>query len=136
MGLGGGVVASAAATLAVVLILLLPVARRDAAGIDPKNMMWFVWTGVTVCVSQIFMYLAMAIAPVTVVQPLMRISTVFRTLFAWMLNREEESFDAGVIAAIAISTLGAVAVSLNGAAIMQSLDAPSWLVAAFAWSWP
>ncbi len=136
LALAGGVVSYAAATLVVGLILLVPVARRDASGIDRRNVIWFVWTGITVCISQMFLYMAMAIAPVIVVQPLMRFSNLFGVLFSWMLNREYEIFDPSVLAAIGISLVGALALSLDAGTVMSWLDAPPWLTAAFAWSWP
>ena len=136
LALAGGVVSYGAATLVVALILLLPVARRDAGGIDRRNVIWFVWVGVTVCTSQIFMYLAMSIAPVTVVQPLMRFSNVFGTLFSWIFNREHETFDPRVLAAIGISIVGALALSLDAGMVMRWIGAPPWLAAAFTRSWP
>jgi uncharacterized membrane protein len=130
------VVSYTAATLAVLLLLLLPVARRDARGIERGNIVWFVWTGVTVCISQIFVYLATAIAPVTVVQPLMRFSNIFSTLFSWMLNRDYEIFDPHVLAAIGVSLVGAVALGMDAATLMRWLDAPDWLAQVFTWTWP
>ena len=134
--LAGGLISYGAATLAVMLILLIPVARRDAAGIDRASMGILFWIGFTVCVSQIFMYLAMAIAPVTVVQPLQRFGTIFGVLFAWVMNRDHEVFDRGVLAAIGISMLGAVALALEPSLVMQWLDAPPGVARAFEWSWP
>jgi drug/metabolite transporter (DMT)-like permease len=134
--LAGGVISYSAATLAVLLILLFPVARRDASGIARKDMAVLTWIGVTVCVSQIFMYLAMAIAPVTVVQPLGRFGTIFGVFFAWFINREHEVFDRGVLAAIGISVLGGIALALDPSWVMQWLDAPPEVAKAFGWSWP
>lgn len=137
LALAGGVVSYGASTIFVAaLLLLLPMARREVVTIDRRNVIWFLWTGVTVCISQIFLYLAMAIAPVTVVQPLMRFSTVFRTLFSWLLNREHESFDTGLLIAIFISTVGAFALAFDAPTVARWLDAPGWLAAAFAWRWP
>lgn len=136
LALAGGVVSYGAATIVVALLLLWRPARHDAAGIDRSNLPWFVWTGVTVCVSQIFLYLAMAVAPVTVVQPLMRFSTVFRTFFAWVFNREQESFDPSLLLAIAISTVGAFALAFEGATVARWMDAPAWLATILAWKWP
>jgi uncharacterized membrane protein len=91
---------------------------------------------VTVCISQIFLYLAMAIAPVSVVQPLMRFSTLFRTLFSWLLNRDHESFELGLLVAIAISLVGALALTLDPAFVVRALAAPPGLADALVWRWP
>jgi uncharacterized membrane protein len=136
LALAGGVVSYAAATLVIALLLLLPGAWRDIAAIDRRNLVWFVITGVTVCISQIFFYLAIAIAPVTVVIPLMRVTTVFSTLFSWLFNRAYESFELGLLAAIAISVVGALALTLDPPMVADWLDAPPWLAAALAWTWP
>jgi drug/metabolite transporter (DMT)-like permease len=135
MALAGGVISYGAATVLVLIGLLWRPIRRDAVGIDRTNVPWFIWTGVTVCLSQIFLYLAMAIAPVTVVQPLMRFSTVFRTGFAWLFNREQESFDPSLLLAIAISTVGALALAFDGATVARWVGAPSWLSAILSWRW-
>ena len=136
LALAGGVVSYAAATAVVALMLLLPGAQRDIAAIDRRNVVWFVITGVTVCISQIFFYLAIAVAPVTVVIPLMRVTTLFSTLFSWLFNRAYESFELGLLAAIAISIVGALALTLDPSLVAHWLDAPPWLAAALAWTWP
>src|SRR4051812_17953230 len=119
LALAGGVVSYGAATLAVLLVLCLPMARKDASGIQRANFKWLVWIGVTVCVSQMFLYMAMALAPVTLVQPLMRFSNVLVIVFSWFMNRDYEVFDAGVIVAIGISMVGAVALSIDAPLLMQ-----------------
>jgi drug/metabolite transporter (DMT)-like permease len=134
--LAGGVVSYSAATAAVALIMLLPSARRDIAAINRENLIWAAWAGVLVCVSQMFHYLAMALAPLTVVQPLMQFQVVFRTLFGWVINREHEVFSSGVIAAIVVSLIGAIFLSIDARAAIEWMNAPGWLRAALAWSWP
>jgi len=136
LALAGGVVSYAAATAVVALMLLLPGAQRDIAAIDRRNVVWFVITGVTVCISQIFFYLAIAVAPVTVVIPLMRVTTLFSTLFSWLFNRAYESFELGLLAAIAISIVGALALTVDPTMLARWLAAPPWLAAALAWKWP
>ena len=136
LALAGGVVAYGAATLAVLLILFFPVARKDASGIRAENFKWLVWIGVTVCVSQVFMYMAMAIAPVTMVQPLMRLSNVLVIVFSWFMNREYEIFDPGVIVAIGISMIGAVALGADTTWVIQVLEPGEGLARVLAWKWP
>lgn len=136
LALAGGIVSYGAASVLIVLMLLWPGARRDLAAIDHRNLLWFVITGVTVCISQIFLYMAMAIAPITVVQPLMRCSTLFGTLSAWLFNRKHESFELGLLAAIALSLVGALALTLDPPTVTRWLDAPPWLATALAWKWP
>jgi uncharacterized membrane protein len=136
LALAGGVISYGAATVLIAIGFLWRPVRHDAGAIDRSNVPWFIWTGVTVCLSQIFLYMAMAIVPVTVVQPLMRFSTVFRTFFAWVFNREQESFDPSLLLAIAISTVGAFALAFEGATVAHWIDAPEWLAAILSWKWP
>jgi len=136
LALAGGVISYGAATVLIAIGFLWRPVRHDAGAIDRSNVPWFIWTGVTVCLSQIFLYMAMAVVPVTVVQPLMRFSTVFRTFFAWVFNREQESFDPSLLLAIAISTVGAFALAFDGATVAHWIDAPEWLAAILSWKWP
>jgi drug/metabolite transporter (DMT)-like permease len=136
LALAGGVISYSSACIAVLIILLFPVARHDASGIKRSNMVWFYWIGITVCVSQMFMYMAMAIAPVTIVQPLMRFSNIFGVLFSWILNRDHEVFDPSVLAAIAASVVGAMALSIDPGWLADFLGAPDSVRGVLAWSWP
>lgn len=134
--LAGGVVSYGAATLAVALILLWPAALSDVRRISRRSLVWAAWAGVLVCVSQMFHYLAVSLAPLMLVQPLMQFQAVFRTMFGWVINRRHEVFSGGVLTAIAVSLVGAVLLNLHGGTVMTWLDAPPWLRAAFAWNWP
>ncbi len=136
LSLGGGAVSYGAAVVVVVLVGLLPAVRRDVARLDRRGVFWFVVQGVSVCVSQMFLYMALALAPVTLVQPLMRFSPVFRTMFSWVLNRDHEDFSAGVMWAIGISLIGAMALGLDTHFVIRILHAPDWLGAILAWTWP
>jgi hypothetical protein len=53
-----------------------------------------------------------------------------------VFNRAYESFELGLLAAIGISIIGALALTLDPSMVADWLDAPSWLAAALAWKWP
>jgi uncharacterized membrane protein len=67
VSLAGGLVAYIAATAAMAMVLLWPGNLRNALAIDRESAKWFTLSGVVVFFSQMFLYMAMAIAPVTVV---------------------------------------------------------------------
>ncbi len=136
LSLGGGAVSYGAAVIVVAVLGLVPRVRRDVSSLARRGVFWFVVQGVGVCVSQMFLYMALALAPVTLVQPLMRFSPVFRTLFSWFLNRDHEDFSPGVMGAIGISLIGALALGLNTHYVIRVLDAPAWLAATLSWTWP
>ena len=58
-------------------------------------------------------YMAFAVAPISVVVPIQRLSAVFRILFGAAINRENEVFDPFVIATILLSILGAAALVIE-----------------------
>ena len=134
--LAGGTVSYGAAMVVILAFLATRGARRQVGAIDRTSLRWFLVNSVTVCISQMFLYAALALAPVTVVQPIMRFSTVFRTLFSWMLNREHESFEPNVLWAIAISIVGALALTIDAGWVVRMLDGPPWLAETLLWRWP
>ena len=81
--------------------------------LDKTARNWFAISGFFVFVSQMLRYMALAIAPVTVVVPIQRLSAVFRVIFSWMINREHEVLTPKVLVGIAISLLGAFALTLS-----------------------
>jgi uncharacterized membrane protein len=88
---------------------------------------WFVVSALFVAVSQLFRYMALAVAPVTVVVPVQRLSVLFRLLFNVMINREHEVIDGRVILSIALSVLGAVALAADTGFLLDVLSPPeSW----------
>jgi drug/metabolite transporter (DMT)-like permease len=134
--LAGGVVSYAAATVVVALLMLISGPRRDLASMSARNLRWFSGTSMMTAVSQMLLYFAMAIAPVIVVQPLLRFQTLASTIAGWYLNRQHESFDRGVLWAIGVSMIGAVLLALDGQTLMRVLDLPTWLAPVFTWRWP
>ena len=84
--MAAGLVAYAAATAVVALLMLWPGQWRHVLSIDPVSARWFVGSGVLVTVSQMFLYLALAVAPVSVVMPILQLHLVFRYLFARLMN--------------------------------------------------
>ena len=91
-------------------------------------LVWFLLAGLFVCLSQIFRYAAIALAPVSVVTTLQRLSTIFRFYFGWLINREHEVFDKSVVTATVVSLLGAVVISVSTEAILALADWPPWLI--------
>ena len=112
-GPAGVFISYLAATAVVVLIWLIPGQMRAVRSMERGNIKWFVLSGLFVGLSQTMRYMALTIAPVTVVTPIQRLSMVFRTLFSWVLNREHETFNIWVMLGIFISFLGAILLSIS-----------------------
>ncbi len=95
---------------------------------------WFTLSGVMVCVSQMFLYMAMSMAPVTVVSPINRLSILFRLYFSRLLNPHHEVFGGRVILGTVISLAGAAVISLSADMVAPLL--PSAMAPLLQWHWP
>ncbi len=132
----GGFVSCVAATIVVALLLLIPSQLAETRRINGESAKWFSYSGLGVTVSHLFRYLALSLAPVTVVQPLQSMSLLFRMIFGYFINREHEAFDRYVIVGILLSFAGAIALSLSDEAVLKYFDLPSWLNEIARWHWP
>jgi uncharacterized membrane protein len=116
--------------------MLWPGQLRHALAVDRETLKWFTLAGVLVCLSQMFRYMALSVAPVTVVQPIQRMSVLFRFLFGWVLNREHEIFDNRIYVGAALSLIGALALSISTDVVLAHVPLPDWAVALARWQWP
>lgn len=131
-GLAGGVIASASATVFVLLLLLVPGRWRELRATKREAAKWFMSSGMLVYVSQIFAYMAVAIAPVTVTAPMIGMSHVFRLHFSRWLNPEHEVFGRDVVIATVLSFLGVIVLSAS----TEALPLPPAIAAVLNWHWP
>jgi drug/metabolite transporter (DMT)-like permease len=123
----GLLVSYLAATLVVAGLVVINGGPRYLVGMGREGSKWFVVSALFVAVSQLFRYMALAVAPVTVVVPVQRLSVLFRLLFNVMINREHEVIDGRVILSIALSVLGAVALAADTGFLLDVLSPPeSW----------
>jgi drug/metabolite transporter (DMT)-like permease len=134
--LAAGLVSYMAATVLISLIMLWPGQIKHVRAVDRVTLKWFTASGVLVCISQMFRYMALSVAPVTVVQPIQRLSSLFRILFSWILNREHEIFGGQIILGAILSIIGAVALSISTDIVLSLVPLPDWLVAIARWQWP
>ena len=125
-----------AATVVVCLIMLVPGAIQDVKKIDRNAGKWFLIAGLFVAVSQMLRYMALAVAPVTVVAPIGRLSSIFRVYFGWLINREHEVFSSRVIFGTIVSLFGALVLSLDTGYLISLGNLPDWMVDALKWRWP
>ncbi|OVZ61437.1 hypothetical protein CDO46_18735 [Pigmentiphaga sp. NML030171] len=114
-GLAGAAVAYTAATVGVVAIVICQGGLGRSLTMSRPTLGWYSVAGVTAAASQIFVYMALAIAPASVVIPIQRTSLVMRVWLARVLNPELESFDGPVLLATVVSLIGAVALAADPA---------------------
>jgi drug/metabolite transporter (DMT)-like permease len=136
MGIAGGLVSYSAATALMLLILLWPGQLRHALSVKPESAKWFTISGFLVCISQMFLYTAMTLAPVTVVTPITRLSILFRLYFSRLLNPHHEVFGGRVVLGTIVSLSGALLLSLSADTVAALVPLPDALVRMLHWHWP
>ena len=135
-GVAGGLVSYVAATATIALLLLWPGQLRHALAVTPESRKWFTYSGVSVSIAQMFIYMAYAVAPLSVVTPILQLHLVLRLLFSRMLNPHHEIFGGRMVLATALSVLGAVALSLDVEHVLALVPLPLAIAAFARWHWP
>jgi drug/metabolite transporter (DMT)-like permease len=130
--LAGGVISASTASIIILLLLAVPGHWREIRSVGPEATKWFLFSGVMVYVSQIFYYMAIALAPVTIVAPISALSNIFRIHASRWLNPRHEIFGPQVLVATAVSFLGVVVLSIS----VDALPLPPAWAALLDWHWP
>ena len=108
LGILGGTVSYLAATLVLSLTLLLPGQASGALSLDKSARKLFFVAGLGSGFANGFRFSALALAPVSVVIPLMRATVLFTLVLNFAFNRHLESFEPKVLIGIFISMIGAI----------------------------
>ena len=135
-GIAGGLISYVVASLIVAPVLFRLATRRDILALRFPAAKWFTVAGIVVCLSQMVRYMALSIAPVTIVTPIQRLSVIFRLLFGWMINRDHEAFGLGVLGGMFVSLIGALALTLDTEFILSLVPLPEFVVETAGWRWP
>lgn len=136
VSVAGGLVSYLAATLVIAPFLLRKSAMRTMRELAPGPMRWFLVSAVSVSVSQLFRYMALSVAPVLVVAPILRLSLVFRLIFSRMMNRDHEVFGGRIVLGTTISLIGALALTVSTDAVLNLIPLPDDIVRLARWEWP
>lgn len=136
VSLAGGLISYAAATLIMLLLFLWPGRLKHIMAVGREPAKWFTISGVMVCLSQMFLYMGYAVAPVSVIVPIQRLSIVFRIYFGHLLNPQHEVFGGKVYLGTVVSLIGAVALSVSTELVLDYVALPDWLITIARWQWP
>jgi uncharacterized membrane protein len=136
LGIAGGFVSYVAATLAIAVPLLAPSQWRSFKSLDRESAKWFIISGISVGLSQMTRYMALAVAPVSVVTPIQRLSLVFRLYFGAKLNPQHEVFGERIVWGTVISLLGAAALSVSADRLFDLTFLPEAVLRVMRWHWP
>lgn len=134
--IAGGFVSYLAATLVTVVFVVVAGQTKHVRGMSTDTIRWFCWAGVFVGLSQMLRYMALSLAPVSVVSPIQRLSLVFRLIFGQMLNSKYEVFDSRMVMGTIVSIFGAVLLSVSIDNVHALLPMPDALAPLFTWTWP
>ena len=134
--LAAGVVSYSAATLVTAIVLLWPGQIRHVFAIRKDAAKWFTLSGVLVCLSQMFLYMGYAVAPVSVVTPIQRLSIVLRVYASWLINPHHEVFGGKVIAGTIVSLIGALALTVSSDLVLAYVPLPDVIANIVRWRWP
>jgi drug/metabolite transporter (DMT)-like permease len=134
--IAGGLASYIAATVVIVLIILIPRNIVHVRSLDIRTAGWFTATGILVFISQMLLYMALALAPVSVVAAVQRTALVFRVIFSWMLNRDHEVLGVSAILGIAVSALGVMAVTINVDMLLDLVPLPAAFADILRLTWP
>lgn len=135
-GLVGGLISYLAATIVILLMWIKPGQFRHVVSVQRQSVKWFVLSSIFVGFSQMFRYMALSLAPITVVTPLQRSGSIFRIIFNWLINRQYEIFETRLLAGILVSVVGGVSLALSTDVLVSILPLPdSWRELMY-WTWP
>ncbi len=112
-GMAGGLISYAAAAIVILVVVLAAGGRSFMGQLDRTAGKWFLLSTVLIFLSQMLRYIALTIAPISVVVPIQRTSIVFRVVFGWIFNREHEVFGSRMLVGIAMSLIGAGVLSYS-----------------------
>jgi uncharacterized membrane protein len=132
----GGLIAYIAGAAVFSVVLLWPGQWKHVWSIDREAAKWFTFSGFLVFFSQMFLYMAMSVAPVTVVSPINRLTILFRLFFSRLINPHHEVFGGAVWLATFVSLAGAVLLSLSTDIVQSVVPLPDSVVALLNWQWP
>jgi len=131
--LAGGLISATSATVVVTLLLLAaPGQWRAIRNVNLGAAKWFLFSAVTVYISQLFYYMGLAFAPVTIIAPIAALNNILRIYASRWLNPRHEVFGPEVTIATILSFLGVVLLSLSA----DILPLPPAWARVLAWHWP
>lgn len=114
LGIMGGLISYAAASAVLIAYLPFNSSRGELRTLDRSGTTWFALASLTVFSAQFFRYLALGVAPVTLVVPLSQTRPLFTVIFSLLFNRHLESFAPPVLIGIAMSIAGALIIGSGG----------------------
>lgn len=111
----GGLISYSAASVVLIATLAIPARRGLIRSMNFSTIRLFLGAGTLVFLAQMFRFMALGIAPVSIVTPLMQTAAIFTLVFSWLINRNLEAINLRVVSAIGLSVAGAVLLAVTSA---------------------
>jgi uncharacterized membrane protein len=109
LGIAGALIAYSCATLVFALFSsLVPGQIRHIRQTDRRAVSWYALAGLVVSVAQSLYFMALSLAPVTVVAPIHQFSLIARVCAGYVINRQHEVLTPTVILGVLLSLIGTV----------------------------
>ena len=135
-GMAGGIISYGAAAVIMLMVIGHPTRLKHVTSMSRVTAKWFTTSAFTIGISQMLRFMALAVAPVTVVAPIQQTTVIFQVLFAWLINREHEAFGLWVMLGILCSLIGAIALSVSTEFVLETFDLPQSIRDIARWIWP
>jgi drug/metabolite transporter (DMT)-like permease len=111
LGFYAALITTVSAAVFLLPTLALPGQLSGMIKMDPRARLWFVAVSVDSFVAVTLRWMALAIAPVSIIIPLVQTGPIFGLGFNYLINRRSESFSIWVISGILLTVVGAVVVA-------------------------
>ena len=96
-----------ATILIFIVIFLSKKSFREVYALNNKGVFWFVVAGVFSSFAHLLRYMALGVAPISIVEPIQKTTVIFRVIFSWLMNRQHEIINFKVLFGIFLSIIGA-----------------------------
>ena len=106
-GIVGAFIAYSSATVIIFIIIILSnKSFREIYTTNNKGIFWFLIAGFCSFLAHLLRYMALGVAPISVVEPIQKTTIIFRVIFSWLMNRQHEIINLSVLFGIILSTIG------------------------------
>ncbi len=113
-----------AASLILLMMIIVFKLGNEIMETNKENVPYFILSAVFVFLSQGFRYVALALAPVYIVSPVQRTSTIFRVIFSKIFNPTTELFGVWIWTGIGVSLVGAILLSIPEETVIGFMNVP------------
>ena len=135
-GIAAGAVSYAAGAFVILLVIAKPSRMRHVLSVSRISFNWFSLSAIMIATSQILRFMALAIAPVSVVSPIQQTTGLFQVIFTRFINPDHDAMGKWVILGIFSSILGALALSVSTDFILKHVDLPEFIIHTAQFRWP